>query len=103
LERLKRHEKEANKEAEALRKKFAQDTKNLVIQARAARASSTNIFTTVSTPDKASSTNLVNIVSTPDKASSTYLVNTVSTLVSTASPHEGLTLSDPTNPEQDDS
>ncbi|GJU91496.1 hypothetical protein Tco_1303919 [Tanacetum coccineum] len=67
---------------------FAQDTENLVIQAGAARASSTNIFSTVSTPAKASSTNLVNTVSTP---------------VSTASPHEGLTLSDPTNPEQDDS
>ncbi|GJS46940.1 putative ribonuclease H-like domain-containing protein [Tanacetum coccineum] len=88
LERLKRQEKEANEEAEALRKKFAQDTENLVIQAGAARASSTNIFSTVSTPAKASSTNLVNTVSTP---------------VSTASPHEGLTLSDPTNPEQDDS
>ncbi|GJX43432.1 hypothetical protein Tco_0260108 [Tanacetum coccineum] len=68
--------------------KFAQDTENLVIQAGAARASSTNIVNTVSTPAKASSTNLVNTVSTP---------------VSTASPHEGLTLSDPTNPEQDDS
>ncbi|GKB39362.1 putative ribonuclease H-like domain-containing protein, partial [Tanacetum coccineum] len=88
LERLKRQEKEANEEAEALRKKFAQDTENLVIQAGAARASSTNIFSTVSTPAKASSTNLVNTVSTP---------------VCTASPHEGLTLSDPTNPEQDDS
>ncbi|GJV56377.1 putative ribonuclease H-like domain-containing protein [Tanacetum coccineum] len=88
LERLKRQEKEANEEAEALRKEFAQDTENLVIQAGAAKASSTNIFSTVSTPAKASSTNLVNTVSTP---------------VSTASPHEGLTLSDPTNPEQDDS
>ncbi|GKB73215.1 putative ribonuclease H-like domain-containing protein, partial [Tanacetum coccineum] len=37
------------------------------------------------------------------KASSTNLVNTVSIPVSTASPHEGLSLSDPTNPEQDDS
>ncbi|GKF04804.1 hypothetical protein Tco_0035472 [Tanacetum coccineum] len=51
-------------------------------------ASSTNIFSTVSTPAKDSSTNLVNTVSVP---------------VSTASPHEGLSLSDPTNPEQDDS
>ncbi|GJW83875.1 putative ribonuclease H-like domain-containing protein [Tanacetum coccineum] len=59
----------------------------MIIQAGAAKASSTNIFSTVSTPAKASSTNLVNTVSTP---------------VSTASPHEGLTLSDPTNPEQDD-
>ncbi|GJZ15540.1 ribonuclease H-like domain-containing protein [Tanacetum coccineum] len=54
----------------------------------AAKASSTNIFSTVSTPAKASSTNLVNTASTP---------------VSTASPHDGLSLSDPTNPEQDDS
>ncbi|GJU16036.1 xylulose kinase-1 [Tanacetum coccineum] len=37
------------------------------------------------------------------KASSTNLVNTVSIPVSTASPHEGLSFSDPTNPEQDDS
>ncbi|GJT39832.1 putative ribonuclease H-like domain-containing protein [Tanacetum coccineum] len=88
LERLKRQEKEANMEAEALRKEFAQETENLVIQAGAAKASSTNIFSTVSTPAKASSTNLVNTVSIP---------------VSTASPHEGLSLSDPTNPEQDDS
>ncbi|GJW93287.1 putative ribonuclease H-like domain-containing protein [Tanacetum coccineum] len=88
LERLKRQEKEANEEAEALRKEFAQETKNLVIQEGAAKASSTNIFSTVSTPAKASSTNLVNTVSIP---------------VSTASPHEGLSFSDPTNPEQDDS
>ncbi|GJY00733.1 putative ribonuclease H-like domain-containing protein [Tanacetum coccineum] len=88
LERLKRQEKDANKAAEALRKEFAQETENLIIQAGAAKASSTNIFSTVSTPAKASSTNLVNTVSTP---------------VSTASPHDGLSLSDPTNPEQDDS
>ncbi|GJX35170.1 putative ribonuclease H-like domain-containing protein [Tanacetum coccineum] len=88
LERLKRQEKEAYEEAKALRKKFTQDTKNLIIQAGAAKTSSTNIFSTVSTPAKASSTNLVNTVSIP---------------VSTASPHEGLSLSDPTNPEQDDS
>ncbi|GJR24992.1 putative ribonuclease H-like domain-containing protein [Tanacetum coccineum] len=88
LERLKRQEKEANEEAEALRKKFAQETENLIIQEGAAKPSSTNIFSTVSTPAKASSTNLVNIVSLP---------------VSTASPHEGLSLSDPTNPEEDDS
>ncbi|GJW83362.1 putative ribonuclease H-like domain-containing protein [Tanacetum coccineum] len=88
LERLKRQEKEANEEAEALRKKFEQETENLVIQEGAAKTSSTNIFSTVSTPAKASSTNLVNTVSIP---------------VSTASPHEGLSLSDPTNPEEDDS
>ncbi|GJX64972.1 putative ribonuclease H-like domain-containing protein [Tanacetum coccineum] len=65
LERLKRQEKDANEEAKALRKEFAQATET--------------------------------------KATSTNLVNTVSTLVSTTSPHEGLSLSDPTNPEQDDS
>ncbi|GJY96191.1 hypothetical protein Tco_0512552 [Tanacetum coccineum] len=54
----------------------------------AAKPSSTNIFSTVSTPAKASSTNLVNTVSLP---------------VSTASPYEGLSLSDPTNSEEDDS
>ncbi|GKA04906.1 putative ribonuclease H-like domain-containing protein [Tanacetum coccineum] len=88
LERLKRQEKEANEEAEALRKKFEQETKTLVIQEGAAKTSSTNIFSTVSTPAKASSTNLVNTVSIP---------------VSTASPNEGLSLSEPTNPEEDDS
>ncbi|GKF57081.1 hypothetical protein Tco_0170618, partial [Tanacetum coccineum] len=84
LERLKRQEKEAYEEAEALRKKF----ETLVIKEGAAKPSSTNIFSTVSTPAKASSTNLVNTVSLP---------------VSTASPYEGLSLSDPTNPEEDDS
>ncbi|GJU14658.1 hypothetical protein Tco_1142624 [Tanacetum coccineum] len=39
LERLKRQEKEANEEAEALRKEFAQETENLVIQEGAAKAS----------------------------------------------------------------
>ncbi|GJY31741.1 putative ribonuclease H-like domain-containing protein [Tanacetum coccineum] len=73
LERLKRQEKDANDAAENLRKEFAQETENLLIQVGAAKASSTNI------------------------------VNTVSTPVSTASPYDGLSLSDPTNPEQDDS
>ncbi|GKF14548.1 hypothetical protein Tco_0056010 [Tanacetum coccineum] len=59
LERLKRQEKDANEAAEALRKEFAQATENLIIQARAAKASSTNVFSTVSTPAKASSTNKV--------------------------------------------
>ncbi|GJZ00689.1 ribonuclease H-like domain-containing protein, partial [Tanacetum coccineum] len=84
LERLKRQEKEANKEAESLRKRF----ETLVIQEGAAKSSSTNIFSTVSTPAKASSTNLVNIVSLP---------------VSTVSPYEGLSLADLTHPEEDDS
>ncbi|GKG37290.1 hypothetical protein Tco_0447463 [Tanacetum coccineum] len=56
LERLKRQEKEANEEAEALRKKFEQESENLVIQEGAAKTSSTNIFSTVSTPAKVSST-----------------------------------------------
>ncbi|GJW13262.1 putative ribonuclease H-like domain-containing protein [Tanacetum coccineum] len=84
LERLKKQEKEAYEEAEALRKKF----ETLVIKEGAAKPSSTNIFSTVSTPAKASSTNLVNTVSLP---------------VSTASPHEGLSLADPTYSEEDDS
>ncbi|GJR54726.1 ribonuclease H-like domain-containing protein [Tanacetum coccineum] len=65
-----------------------EETENLIIQEGAAKPSSTNIFSTVSTPAKASSTNLVNTVSIP---------------VSTASPYEGLSLFDPTNPEEDDS
>ncbi|GKD82525.1 hypothetical protein Tco_1349364, partial [Tanacetum coccineum] len=71
-------EKEANEEAETLKKKF----KTLVIQEEAAKTRSTNIFSTISTPANASSTNLVNTVSIP---------------VSTASPNEGLSLSDPSN------
>ncbi|GJY00519.1 putative ribonuclease H-like domain-containing protein [Tanacetum coccineum] len=84
LERLKKQEKEAYDEAEVLRKKF----ETLVIKEGAAKPSSTNIFSTVSTPAKASSTNLVNTVSLP---------------VSTASPNEGLSLADPTHSEEDDS
>ncbi|GJT26202.1 retrovirus-related pol polyprotein from transposon TNT 1-94 [Tanacetum coccineum] len=77
LARLQRQEKEANEEAEALRKNLEQETENLVTQAGAAKSSSTNIFSTVSTTAKASGTNLVNTVSIP---------------VSTASPNEGLSL-----------
>ncbi|GJR62252.1 putative ribonuclease H-like domain-containing protein [Tanacetum coccineum] len=83
LERLKRQEKEAIKEAKNLRKKF----ETLVIQEGPTKTSNTNIFCTVSVLAKASSTNLVNTVSIP---------------VSTASPNEGLSLFDPTNPEEDD-
>ncbi|GJS34579.1 putative ribonuclease H-like domain-containing protein [Tanacetum coccineum] len=50
LERLKRQEKEANDAAEALRKEFAQDTEDLLLQAGAARATSTNTVNTASTP-----------------------------------------------------
>ncbi|GJZ61453.1 putative ribonuclease H-like domain-containing protein, partial [Tanacetum coccineum] len=88
LARLQRQEKEANEEAEALRKNLEQETENLVTQAGAAKSSSTNIFSTVSTTAKASGTNLVNTVSIP---------------VSTASPNKGLSLSDTTNSQEDDS
>ncbi|GJV46331.1 putative ribonuclease H-like domain-containing protein, partial [Tanacetum coccineum] len=73
LERLKRQEQDANDAAEALRKEFAQETEDLLLQAGAAKASSTNI------------------------------VNTASTPVSTASPYDGLSFTDLTNTDQDDS
>ncbi|GJR22740.1 hypothetical protein Tco_0971267 [Tanacetum coccineum] len=73
LKRLKRQEKDANDATKALRKEFAQETKDLLLQAGAAKTSSTNI------------------------------VNTASTPVSTVSPSDGLSFSDPTNPDQDDS
>ncbi|GJU38440.1 reverse transcriptase domain-containing protein [Tanacetum coccineum] len=66
-------EQDANDAAEALRKEFAQDTEDLLIQAGAAKASSTNI------------------------------VNTASTPVSTASPYGRLSFTDLTNTNQDDS
>ncbi|GJW67200.1 putative ribonuclease H-like domain-containing protein [Tanacetum coccineum] len=88
LARLQRQEKEANEEAEALRRNFEQETENLVTKAGADKSSSTNIFSTVSTTAKASGTNLVNTVSIP---------------VSTASPNTGLSLSDTTNSQEDDS
>ncbi|GJZ42852.1 putative ribonuclease H-like domain-containing protein [Tanacetum coccineum] len=73
LERLKRQEQDANDAAEALRKEFAKDTEDLLLQAGAAKASSTNT------------------------------VNTASTPVSTASPYGGLSFTDLTNTDQDDS
>ncbi|GJX79161.1 putative ribonuclease H-like domain-containing protein [Tanacetum coccineum] len=87
LARLQRQEKEANEEAEALRKNLAQETENLVTQAEAAKSSSTNIISTVSTTAKASGTNFVNTVSIP---------------VGTASANEGLSLSNTTNSQEDD-
>ncbi|GJS76247.1 ribonuclease H-like domain-containing protein [Tanacetum coccineum] len=50
LKRLKRQEKDANDAAKALRKEFAQETENLLLQAGAAKASSTNTVNTISTP-----------------------------------------------------
>ncbi|GJT14032.1 putative ribonuclease H-like domain-containing protein [Tanacetum coccineum] len=73
LERLKRQEQDTNDAAKALRKEFAQETEDLLLQAGAAKASSTNI------------------------------VNTASTPVSTASPYGGLSFTDLTNTDQDDS
>ncbi|GJW27577.1 putative ribonuclease H-like domain-containing protein, partial [Tanacetum coccineum] len=72
LERHKSQEKEANDATKALRKEFAQDTEDLLLQAGAARVSSTNT------------------------------VNTASTPVSTASPSGGLSYTDLTNSDQDD-
>ncbi|GJX16072.1 putative ribonuclease H-like domain-containing protein [Tanacetum coccineum] len=68
LERLKRQEQDANDAAEALRKEFAQETKELLLQAGVAKASSTNIVNTASTPVSAASpyvadfTNLEHVV-----------------------------------------
>ncbi|GKF39531.1 hypothetical protein Tco_0119592, partial [Tanacetum coccineum] len=73
LETLKRQEQDANDATEALRKEFAQETKDLLLQAGAAKASSTNI------------------------------VNTASTPVSTFSPYDGLSFTNLTNTDQDDS
>ncbi|GKF34860.1 hypothetical protein Tco_0108060, partial [Tanacetum coccineum] len=50
LERLKRQEKEANDESEALGKECAQGTEDLLCQTRAARVSSTKTVNAVSTP-----------------------------------------------------
>ncbi|GKC50654.1 hypothetical protein Tco_1073399 [Tanacetum coccineum] len=73
LERLKRQEQDANDAVEALRKEFAQDNEDLLLQAGAAKASSTKIVDTASTP------------------------------VSTTSPYGGLSFTDLTNTDQDDS
>nr|GEV40605.1 hypothetical protein [Tanacetum cinerariifolium] len=55
LERLKRQEKEANDEAKALRKDYAQGAENLLCKTGATKASSTNTVNTVSTPVKTAS------------------------------------------------
>nr|GEW80420.1 putative ribonuclease H-like domain-containing protein [Tanacetum cinerariifolium] len=52
LERLKRQEKEADDAAGTLRKMFCQGTKDLLLQAGAARASSTNYVNTASTQEE---------------------------------------------------
>ncbi|GKF16358.1 hypothetical protein Tco_0061276, partial [Tanacetum coccineum] len=48
LERLKRQEQDANDAAEALRKEFAKDTEDLLLQVGTAKASSTNTVNTAS-------------------------------------------------------
>ncbi|GJU10937.1 putative ribonuclease H-like domain-containing protein [Tanacetum coccineum] len=73
LERLKRQEQNAHDAAEALRKEFVKDNEDLLFQAGAAKASGTNT------------------------------VNTTSTPVSTGSPYGGLSFTDLTNADQDDS
>ncbi|GJT52957.1 ribonuclease H-like domain-containing protein [Tanacetum coccineum] len=50
LERLKRQEQDANDTTEALKKEFAKDIEDLLLQAGAAKASSTNTVNTASTP-----------------------------------------------------
>ncbi|GJU43791.1 putative ribonuclease H-like domain-containing protein, partial [Tanacetum coccineum] len=50
LDRLKRQQKEATDADEALRKEFAQEAEDLLLQAGAARATSTNTVNTISTP-----------------------------------------------------
>ncbi|GJY45097.1 putative ribonuclease H-like domain-containing protein [Tanacetum coccineum] len=73
LKRLKRQEQDAYDAGEALRKEFAQETEDLLLQEGVAKASSTNI------------------------------VNTTSIPVCTASPYGGLSFTDLTNTDQDDS
>ncbi|GJX85861.1 putative ribonuclease H-like domain-containing protein [Tanacetum coccineum] len=73
LKRLKRQEQDAHDAAEALRKEFEKDTEDLLLQAGAAKPSGTNT------------------------------VNTASTPVSTASPYGGLSFTELTNADQDDS
>ncbi|GJV85354.1 putative ribonuclease H-like domain-containing protein [Tanacetum coccineum] len=62
LETLKSQEKEANDAGEVLRKEFAQSTEDLLLQAGAARATSTNTVNIVSTP--LSTANPSNVFST---------------------------------------
>nr|GEV22906.1 hypothetical protein [Tanacetum cinerariifolium] len=82
LERLKRQAKEADDAAKTLRKMFAQGTDDLLLQARVARASSTNYVNTASTP--------VNTTSTP--------ANTASTPLNTASPLRNVSATGPSYP-----
>ncbi|GJR53458.1 putative ribonuclease H-like domain-containing protein [Tanacetum coccineum] len=62
LERFKRQEKEGNDAAGALRKEFAQEAEDLLIQEGAFRATSTNTVNTISTPTSTASPS--NVLST---------------------------------------
>ncbi|GJX28023.1 putative ribonuclease H-like domain-containing protein [Tanacetum coccineum] len=74
LERLKRQEQDANDAAEALRKEFAQETEDLLLQAGAAKASSTNIVNTASTPVSTADPNVVNVQSYSNIRIKLYLI-----------------------------
>nr|GEX37796.1 retrovirus-related Pol polyprotein from transposon TNT 1-94 [Tanacetum cinerariifolium] len=100
LKRVKRQEKEANDAADTLRKMFAQRTKDLLLQAGAARASSPNYVNTCRTS--------VNTASTPVNNASTP-VTTSSTPVNTTSPSRNVSAAGQSYPDlsnyanQDDS
>ncbi|GJY29792.1 putative ribonuclease H-like domain-containing protein [Tanacetum coccineum] len=80
LKRLKRQEKEANDAAEALRKEFAQDTKDLLLQEGADRATSTNTDNTASTPVSTDSpSNVFSTVADFTNLESTVNVSPIST------------------------
>ncbi|GJZ87462.1 putative ribonuclease H-like domain-containing protein, partial [Tanacetum coccineum] len=66
LKRLKRQEKKANDAVEAFRKDFAQCTEDLLLQAGAARATSTNTVNIVSTPIITASPSIVFSAGGPD-------------------------------------
>nr|GFA75024.1 putative ribonuclease H-like domain-containing protein [Tanacetum cinerariifolium] len=66
LERLKRQEIEANDAAETLRKTFAQSTEDFLLQAGAARASSTNYVASTPVNDASTSLNTANTQTNQD-------------------------------------
>ncbi|GJS21277.1 putative ribonuclease H-like domain-containing protein [Tanacetum coccineum] len=71
LERLKRQEKNANDTTEAFRKEFAQEDEDLLLQAGAARATSTNTVNTVRIPVSTASSS-VQTRSKVNKSSEAY-------------------------------
>ncbi|GKG36643.1 hypothetical protein Tco_0444321, partial [Tanacetum coccineum] len=87
LEWLKRQEQDANDVAEALKKEFAKDTEDLLLQAGAAKASITNTVNTASTPVSTDKPE----VSTqrPDEDIDKQKVSTDKEEVSTDRPDEG--------------